>query len=192
MKRAVILHGTSDSPDDNWQPWIKKELENVGYEVFAPELPGNDKPNRGTYADFLQNSGWDFKDNLLIGHSSGATTVLNLLSSDRFPHIKTAVLVGTFLDETLLDGVDWYEYNKEMFKNLFPPAGFDVEKIKQKADHFYFIHGEKDPLCDPETARKFCEEIGGTFVLVPGAGHFSSPTSELPEIITTLESHGDL
>jgi predicted alpha/beta hydrolase family esterase len=190
MKRAVILHGTSDSPSDNWQPWIKKELESAGYEVFAPELPDNDTPNRETYDNFLRSSGWDFKDNLLIGHSSGATTVLNLLSSDWFPHVKTAVLIGTFLDESLLHDVDWYD--EDMFKNLFPTTVFDAEKIKQKADHFYFIHGENDPLCDPEAARKLCEKLGGTFVLVPGAGHFSSPTTELPEIITTLQQHDDL
>lgn len=190
MKRAVILHGTSSHPAHNWQPWIKKELEAAGYQVFAPELPDNDVPNRHTYNNFLKNSGWDFTDNLIIGHSSGATTVLNLLSTDWFPHIKTAVLVGAFLDESLLLDVDWY--NEEMFKDLFPPNGFNAEEIKQKADHFYFIHGEKDPLCDAEEARKLCKELGGDFNLVLGGGHFSSPTTELPEIITALKQHNDL
>jgi predicted alpha/beta hydrolase family esterase len=190
MKRAVVLHGTSSHPEHNWQPWIKKQLELAGYEVFAPELPGNDKPNQAVYEAFLKDSGWDFNDNLLIGHSSGATAILNLLSSDWLPHIKAAVLVGTFLNEKLLQDVDWYD--TKMFKNLFLNTEFDLEKIKRRADHFYFIHGTQDPLCDFEDAQIFCEKLGGVFVPVEGAGHFSSPTSELPEIVTTLKQYNDL
>lgn len=190
MKRAVVLHGTNSHPTHNWQPWIKRELEAAGYEVFAPVLPDNDVPNRHTYDAFLQESGWDFTDNLLIGHSSGATTVLNLLSSDWLPHVKSIVLVGTFLNENLLHGADWY--NEEIFKNLFPVGGFDTDKIKQRVDHTYFIHGDRDPLCNFDDARTFCKKLGGIFVPVEGAGHFSSPTTELPQIPATLKQHGDL
>lgn len=190
MKRAVILHGTDSHPTHNWQPWIKKELEADGYKVFAPALPGNDKPDRAAYDTFLRDSGWDFTDNLLIGHSSGATTVLNLLSSDWLPHSKTAVLVGTFLNEKLTRLTDWHD--DETFSKLFPPTGFGTEKIKQKVDHLYFIHGDKDPLCDFDDARLFCDKLGGVFVPVAGAGHFSSPITELTEIISTLRQYNDL
>lgn len=190
MKRAVILHGTSSHPSHNWQPWIKDQLEKSGYDVFAPELPGNDTPNKDVYDDFLRTSGWDFTDNLLIGHSSGATTVLNLLSTDWLPQVKAAVLVGTFLNERLLHDVDWY--SETQFSHLFPEGGFNVDAIKQKAGHLYFVHGDQDPLCDYDDAREFCQKVGGVFVPVKNAGHFSSPTSELPEIITTLKQYGDL
>jgi predicted alpha/beta hydrolase family esterase len=190
MKRAVILHGTSSHPTHNWQPWIKEELEAAGYEVWAPVLPDNDTPDRRVYDDFLRNSHWDFTDNVLVGHSSGATTALNLLSTDWLPHIKAAVLVGTFLNEKLLYDQDWY--SEEQFSKLFPVGGFDVEKIKSKVGRIYCIHGEQDPLCSFDDARDFCQEVGGVFVPVKSAGHFSSPTESLPEIITSLEKYDDL
>jgi len=189
MKRAVLLHGTSSHPTHNWQPWIKKQLELAGYEVFAPELPDNDVPSRRKYDMFLRSSGWDFSDNLLIGHSSGATTILNLLSSDWLPHVKSAVLVGTFLEETLLKNRD--SYIKDQFVDLFPSDGYDTHSIQKKVDHMYFIHGDQDPLCDIDTARAFCRSVGGTFITVQGAGHFSSPATELPEIISTLQQYSD-
>jgi predicted alpha/beta hydrolase family esterase len=98
MKRAVILHGTNASPEKNWFPWLKKYLEQRGYQVWVPLLPNNDVPNRFTYNDFLFNSDWDFTDNLVIGHSSGAVSVLNLISDNRCPKISTAVMVGVWTD----------------------------------------------------------------------------------------------
>ena len=190
MKRAVILHGTNGHPTHNWQPWLKSNLENAGYEVWNPELPGSDRPNKKTYNDFLQGSGWDFSENLVIGHSSGATTVLNLLQQDWFPHVKSVVLIGTFLNEKLTKKVDWYIDG--MFDELFPEHGFDDEILKNKADHFYFIHGDKDGYCDPEDARKLCSELGGEFVLIEGAGHFSRPVTSIPEILTSLKNNNDL
>jgi recombination protein RecA len=131
MKRAVILHGTNGHPSHNWQPWLKSELEHAGYEVWNPELPGNDRPNRNTYDNFLRQSGWDFAENLVIGHSSGATTVLNLLQENWFPHVKSVVLVGAFLNEKLTKKVEWYE--EGMFDSLFPKHGFSISKLKKKS-----------------------------------------------------------
>lgn len=190
MKKAVILHGTSSSPDSAWKPWLKAELEKRGYTVWAPLLPDNDRPNRFTYDEFFRNSGWDFTDNLIIGHSSGATAVLNLLSSDWAPHIKTAVLIATHLNDKLLQDVDWYE--PEMFTDNFPPEGFNFEKIKTKSDSFYLFHGSADALCDPKDAENLSRELEGSFVLIDGAGHFSSPVAQIPEIITTLQNGNGL
>jgi predicted alpha/beta hydrolase family esterase len=92
MKRAVILHGTDSNPQDIWFPWFKNQLEANGYTVFVPLLPDNHTPNRKKYEEFLKNSNWDFRDNILIGHSSGATTALNLLSADWLPKVKAVVL----------------------------------------------------------------------------------------------------
>src|SRR3954465_5483391 len=97
MKRAIILHGTSAQPTSNWFPWLKTKLESEGYEVWVPQLPDADAPNRDTYADFLFNSGWDFTDSIVIGHSSGAVEVLNLLMDRRMSHIRLGVMVGAWM-----------------------------------------------------------------------------------------------
>lgn len=190
MKRAIILHGTDGHPDHNWQPWLRSELGSHGYEVWNPELPDNHTPDQRVYSDFLQKSGWDFSDNIIVGHSSGATIALSLLMSDWLPQIKAVILVGTFLNMKLLMTSDSFDLTQ--FKHTFPANGFDVEKIKARAKHFYFIHGDQDGYCDPNDAKALCDQLGGKFILIPGAGHFSSPTTSIPEIITALEEGGDL
>lgn len=185
MKKAVLLHGTDGSPNDHWFPWLRKDLEKRGYDVFAPELPENHTPNRDVYEAFLKQSEWDFTDNLLIGHSSGTTTILNLLMADWFPQVRSSVLVGTFLNEDLLDGQEWYEPGQ--FDNLFVQE-FDVEKIKSKCSEFIFVHGDNDHACSYDDAKEFCEQIGGDFITIKNGGHLSggSGITEIPEIIEKL------
>ena len=185
-RRAVILHGTDCTPASNWLPWARHQLEVRGYEVWVPELPGNHTPNRFVYDGFLRESGWDFTDNILIGHSSGATTVLNLLSADWFPTIEKAILVGTFLNEDTLrrDTPDWYEAGQ--FDQLFPPS-FDAEKLTAKARQFVFIHGRDDPYCAYDDAAKWCGELGGTLVSVENGLHLSGNRKELPELLSYIE-----
>jgi predicted alpha/beta hydrolase family esterase len=185
MKRAVILHGTSGNPSKNWFPWLKAQLEQRGYEVWVPQLPDPDRPNRFTYEEFLKSADWDFSENLLVGHSSGATTILNLMSTDWFPHIETAVLVGTFLNEDLTKDADWYEDGQ--FDNLFPPDGFDVEKVRPKVDQVYFLHSDDDPYCELKPVEDLARELGATLRIEPRKQHFSAGLKEVPEVLELLE-----
>lgn len=186
LKRAVILHGTDNNPSELWFPWLRKELERLGYEVFAPTLPQNHTPNRHIYDKFLRESGWDYSDNLLVGHSSGATTILNLLTSGWFPRVKTTVLVGTFLNEKLSKNASWYETGQ--FDNLFKEH-YDPKTLKNKGGAFYFVHGSDDPYCDINDAKQLCNSVNGKFITVPNGGHLaqSSGIKELPQIIENLE-----
>ena len=171
MRRAVILHGTDGSPDElPWQAWLRNELEANAYSVYFPQLPNCHTPNLEIYDEFLHSSNWDFSDNLVIGHSSGATTILHLLSQGWFPKVQAAVLVGTFLNERLLDGVTWYTPGQ--FDHLFVE---DVNPllIKNKAGAFYFVHGSDDPYCDYGDAKQLCNQLGGTFLTLAGGGHIA-------------------
>jgi len=187
VKRAIIIHGTDGNLEDLWLPWLKDVLEKSGYEVFFPLMPDNHKPNRHTYEKFLQQSSWDFEDSLVIGHSSGATTILNLLNSDWMPRIKAAVLVGVFLNENLVKKADWYEmgqFNKLFLKN------YDVSKMLNKCDTFYFVHGDDDPYCDYQDTVDLCNKLRGHLITVNGGGHlaYSSKILELPQLVDVLKN----
>jgi predicted alpha/beta hydrolase family esterase len=184
MKRAVLLHGTDGSPAYSWFPWLKKELEGKGYKVWIPELPENHTPNQEKYEAYLRSSSWDFSDNLMIGHSSGATTILNLLASEWLPEVEAAVLVGTFLNERALQGADWYSPGQ--FDDLFPEGGFDYAKIRKKASNIYFIHGANDPYCLIEDAEEAARKLGSDVKVVEGGLHLSANRTELPEILSYI------
>ena len=183
MKRAVILHGTDGNPDSNWFPWLKEKLEAEGYEVWAPLLPENHTPNRQVYNDFLFGQGWDFTDNIVVGHSSGAVEVLNLLMDERCPKVKMGVVVSGWAGG-LPNG---YEEGNTQFDNLFPKDGFDFERIKQHADALAFLHSDNDPYCPLEQAQHLAAQLGASLTVIPNGQHLGSNYTELPELWNVLE-----
>jgi predicted alpha/beta hydrolase family esterase len=188
MKRAVILHGTSGKPESNWFMWLKGKLEEQGYEVWVPMLPNNDTPNRNTYNDFLLNSDWDFTDNIVVGHSSGAVEVLNLLMDERCPHIRLGVMVGAWESNDISPTPEQIEAYKQaglsrvQFVDTFPPEGFDFELIKSKADKLSFLHGDDDLYCPVEQAQYLASRLDAPITLVPDGQHLGSRFTELPEL----------
>ncbi|MCA9335677.1 alpha/beta hydrolase [Candidatus Saccharibacteria bacterium] len=187
-RRAALLHGTDGGPNElRWQGWLARQFQESGYDVYFPQLPDSHTPNLKTYDQFLKNSGWDFSDSVLIGHSSGATTTLHLLQQDWFPHVRAVVLVGTFLNERLLSAASWY--GQGQFDDLFVEE-FDVINIKSKADAFYFVHGDNDPYCDYDEAKVLCAKLGGLFITMPGGGHIAKTANiaQLPGLVKRLKA----
>lgn len=169
MKNALILHGTSGSSQHNWFPWLKKQLEDRGYEVWVPDLPGAEKPNVKRYNKFLLgNNKWQFdKNSIIIGHSSGSVAILSLLQ--HLPaevKVDTCYLIGSFKDNLA----------REDLEDLFLEP-FDFEKIKSKAKKFVFIHSDNDPYCPLEDAQYLAGKVAGELVVKKGQAHFSIGTA---------------
>lgn len=183
MKKAVVLHGTDGAPEHNWFPWIKSKLESEGYEVWIPLLPQNHTPNRKVYNEFLFSQDWDFADNIVVGHSSGAVSVLNLLMDERCPKIKLAVMLGVWAED-LPNG---YDEDSKQFENLFPPNGFDFELIKQKASKIVFLHGSDDPYCPLDDAKYLSKKLDASLKIIPNGHHLGSKFKELPQLWEILK-----
>ncbi len=183
--RAVILHGTNSDHTGNWFPWLKAELEKLGYEVWVPDLPVNGRPNSQRYNKLLLNQGWDFNDNLIIGHSSGAVAILGLLQAlPKDTKINTAILAGAFT-KRLSQDPSW-----EMLSELFDKP-FDYGAIKQKAKQFIFVHSEDDPYCPIEDAEELCQKVSGEFIRFQGMKHFSISLDKrftsFPELLAIIK-----
>lgn len=180
------MHGTGSDSNGNWFPWLKCELEKLGHEVWVPDLPDANRPNIHKYNGLLLNSDWDFKDCIIIGHSSGAVAIFGLLQA--LPEnikVNTSILVGAFT-KRLSESPSW-----EMLKELFDEP-FDFEAIKQKADKFLFIHSKDDPVSDIGQARELCQQVNGEIIEFDGMKHFalkSDPRfSEFPELLEIIKT----
>ncbi|HSX02124.1 MAG TPA: alpha/beta hydrolase [Candidatus Saccharimonadia bacterium] len=191
MKTALILHGTDGTPQSNWFPWLKAELEKDGYLVWAAALPNAHKPNMELYVKTLLSTkydlgscpmGWDYnKDTLIVGHSSGAVAILGLLQAlPKDITVGTCVLVGSFKDDLGWDSLS------ELFEKPF-----DFELIKTKAKKFIFVHSDNDPYCPLEHAEYLSKQVGGELIVLPGQGHFSAELNpeykEFPRLLEIIK-----
>ncbi len=183
MKNALILHGTNGHSSHNWFPWLKQQLESRDWNVWVPNLPHCEKPDPKNYIPFiLGNKDWEFNnESVIIGHSSGAVSILHLLQS--FPKdtkVDTCILVGTFNDDL----------GEDFLSVLFDtPLNFD--EIKKRAKRIVLVHSDDDPYCPLEHAEYQQKKLDAELVLLKGQKHFSVSTAgekykKFPELLKIL------
>ena len=176
---AVILHGTSADHTSNWFPWLSEKLEQKGVQTWVPDLPNAEKPDLSRYIEFLKSSNYDFTDNLVIGHSSGAVAILALLEASEEVKLEAAILVGAFKGS-----LGWESLSKLDLDH-------DYEKIRSRAKKFIVIHSDDDPYCPLEGAKWIAEQLQAEFILIPQSGHFSasldSRFKEFPELLEIIK-----
>src|SRR3989338_5795089 len=80
MATIFIFHGIYGNPDENWFPWLKRELEQAGHEVIVPAFPNADKPQLEEWLKFFDQYNKKLDANtIFIGHSLGGAFALRLL-----------------------------------------------------------------------------------------------------------------
>ena len=181
--KALILHGTGNDHNGNWFPWLKSKLEQLGIETWVPDLPMANHPNVDRYTNFLLSGEFDFNDSLVIGHSSGAVEVLDLLQNlPAGTKVNTAIMVAIFKGD-----LGW-----EDLKDL-DGLEFDYDKIKQAARQHIVIHSDDDPHCPIEGAREIARGIKAEMIEMHDMKHFSVHTdprfTKFPELLEIIKQH---
>lgn len=101
MVNIYSLHGWGSSPNDDFFPWLKKEIELNGYGFVAPHLPERYLPDNNLISTLDNIIGRPNKNDYFIGHSAGAHLFLRYceyLSSrySRKVEIGGMILVAPF------------------------------------------------------------------------------------------------
>jgi len=179
MKNALILHGTNGDSTGNWFQWLKSELEKIGYKTETPNLPNSFKPDIDKYWNSVKDFNFN-EETLLIGHSSGATTVFGILN--RIPvKIKTAISVSGFCK--------YENYNcQDLIKEPF-----DWEKIKNNAEKILLLWSPDDPYIAKDQTDFLSEKLGVEPIIIPDSGHFNLEKSprfkQFPELLEIIKSN---
>lgn len=173
MKNAVVVHGAYGNPEENWIPWLRHELEKKDYRVYVPQFPTPDGQNLAnwfkifeTYKKYLS---YDRDiDNILIGHSIGASFILSILERLKKP-VQAAFLVSGFIH--LLGDPMFDQINK-----TFVEKKFDWDKIKKNCQKFFVFHSDDDPYVPLKYGEEIADKLDTEVILVHKAGHFNAKT----------------
>ena len=166
MKTALIIHGTQGYPEENWFPWLKKELASLGYETIIPQFPTPEHQNPKDWFKVLAPYMDKFnKESILIGHSIGATFLLRVLEKLQ-TKVKAVVLVAPSL------GIKPLTYFKLDIPFVKDP--FDWKKIRKSSKNFLVFHSEDDPYIGIKNGENIAENLETKLIRKTNAGHFNS------------------
>lgn len=166
MAKFILLHGTDGTPESNWFMWLKGALIGQGHSVWLPQLPNAHVPDTEAYNELLlSNKSFTVDDDtILIGHSSGAVAILNLLQ--HLPSgqtVKAAILVSAFMNDL----------GEDNLRGLFAEP-LDFESIKAACSKIFIIHSDDDPYSSLEHPRFLAEHTGGELLIYEGQRHFNT------------------
>ena len=96
MTNIIIIHGTEGSPNGNWFPWLKSELEKLGHRVFVPKFPTPENQSLENWLKTFKNYEQYLDENsIVIGHSLGPAFLLSVIEKLERP-IKCAFFIAGF------------------------------------------------------------------------------------------------
>lgn len=182
MKRAFIIHGWNGSPDEGWRPWLKKKLQDKGFEVFVPTMPDSTNPKLEVWQTYLLGLvGKPTKDDVFVGHSLGCIAILRFIESlNEGDKVGGAVLIAGFGQD-----LKYFGYNHEL--TSFFDSPIDWAKIKEHCSKFVAIHSTNDPLVSLDNAQLFRESLNAEIILKDNMRHFSGDDG-ITELPVALES----
>ncbi len=188
-KRVFIVHGWDGYPEEGIFPWLKKELENKGFEVFNPFMPEPQNPTIDKWVSFLAlQIGIPDENTILFRHSIGAQTILRYLETlDVNKKIGGAVFLAGWVNLTEEAYED--EGDKEIAKPWLE-IPIDWEKVKARCVKFIGIWSDDDPLVPLSDSQIFQEKLGAEIIVEHKKGHFSGSdrVTEFPSALEAIKS----
>lgn len=197
--KIFIIHGSFGHPKGNWFPWLKKQLESTGHEVYVPKFPIEDyeKFSRGVERGEVKesnvqtlNSWFEIfkgfikkidKNTIFIAHSLGPAFVLRVLERIDV-EVRACIFVSGFigmLGNPIFDAV-----NKSFFTKPF-----DWKRIKQNCKMFHVIASDNDPYVPFRLLESFAKKLNTTLMVIKGGEHLNKEAGykQFPEILSMIK-----
>ncbi len=162
-----LIHGSYGNPEENWFPWLKKELEMKGHNVFVPKFPT-------PYGQFLEN--WitildDYRqyidsNTIFVGHSLGSAFILKALELMKSP-VRACFFVAGFVSS--LNNQKFDRINK-----TFVEGQYLWNITKHLSERFFVYASNNDPYVPYRKTRELAKKVRTNVVMVKKAGHFNS------------------
>ena len=176
MKTIIIPGNGNTDITENWFQNVKKELQKLGLDVIAENMPDPDLARKEYWLPFIKEK-LSIEDTILIGHSSGAVAILKYLETNK---CKLAILVGV----CYTDLGDEHEKKSGYFDE---PWKWD--KIKGNAGKIVIFASKNDPYIPISEALFVKDKVDAEYHEYSDKGHFGTDVNktEFPEIITVVK-----
>ncbi len=165
----LLVHGSFGNPFSNWLPYLRKEMESKGLEVYTPDFPtGVGKQNYENWSNLLKTyvEGNIVNENTIIfAHSIAPIFICKFLVENKIK-VKRLVFVCGFNNYLGIDK-DYDTVNKSMY--------FDsLVDVKNYCSDIVCFYSDNDPYVKYEAEKEFANTITENQVLISGGDHLNS------------------
>ncbi len=181
MKTAFIIHWTWGSPEWNWFPSIKQELENKWYQVFVPKFPTPHNQSLESWqAAFQSYEKYVDENTIFIAHSVGPAFVLSILEQIDIK-IQACYFVSGFLELIQIPEFD-------LLNETITAKQFNWEQIHKNCKSFYMCHGTDDPYVPIHSAEIMADNLWVDIDMIEWGGHLNEEAgySEFEYLLTKI------
>jgi leucyl-tRNA synthetase len=193
--KVLIIHGFMATSQSDWFQWLKKELEELNYEVLIPDMPNTDHPILKDWSKSLEALVTDFtEDDIVIGHSMGAFAAQYLAQKTKINKLFLVAPVSEFMvnDETKTESIK-KTFTAEQIEILreFTDYKLNYQSINANVEKIYAYFSDDDPYTSPKQQEQLVEKLPGKYQVLNNKGHINvsdsrASVSELPEIISDI------
>lgn len=180
--RVVIIHGAYGCPEENWFPWLSREVEALGCSALIPRFSTPEKQSFERWQEeFKAQVGEITPETILVGHSLGPLFMLRLLEKATEPVIASFLVAG--FCEPLGNPV-FDQINSSFFK-----ATIDWHSVRAHAGQVFVYASDNDPYVPLSFGEKIAKHLSVNCTIVRGAGHFNTKAgySEFPQLLHDLK-----
>ena len=171
--RAIIIPGNNNTSIlESWYPYVKKELEKLGLDVIAKNMPDPDLARKQFWLPFIEEHVKNESNSILVGHSSGAVAILRYLEENK---AGGTVLVGA--SHTDLND------KKEKISGYFDEP-WNWEKIRKNVKWIIQFASTDDPYIPIAEARHINGKLNSEYYEFTNHGHFMQ--AEFPELVEAI------
>lgn len=186
-KRVYIIHGWDGYPNYIWYPWLKNELEKLGFDVTVPQLPKKEEPRIANWIPALASAvGVADENTYFVGHSMGCQTIARYLET--LPEgikIGGVVFVAGFFKR--LSNLEDDDIVRDVAKEWLETK-ISLEVVKNHLKDSAAIFSDDDPYVPLDNQEEFRDQLGSKIITQHNKGHFSEATKtyELPVVLEEL------
>lgn len=165
----VIVHGSFGSPFGNWFPYLRKEIENNGLDVYTPDFPtGVGFQNYENWSRLLMSyveANIINENTIIFAHSIAPVFVCKFLIKNKIK-VKRLILVCGFNNYLGIDK-DYDAVNESMYLD-------NLVDVKKYCSEIICFYSDNDSYVKYEAEKDFADIIADKQIMVAGGGHLNT------------------
>lgn len=171
MQKYLLLHWRGWDENQNWFPWLKKELSDKWIETIVPNLPNTTIPEYEEQFKYIKKYKDELKEwDVIIWHSLGCKLAMHFIEEYKLKWLKVILVAPVYpwIAEDLWKNVFW-----EAYDGISKYFNKDV-KFEKLWNRYIIFLSNNDFYIDKNKAKKYLDNLENVeFVEFNNMWHFN-------------------